>query len=166
MEVRTDDAAKTKLFDLVKEARFAMMATRGPFGTMHARPMATHHTEFDGTLWFLTDASAATVQDLEADDEVLLTYADPGAESYVSISGRGTLVRDRAVTARLWSEPVRAWFPKGPDDPDLAAIRVDVDLAEYWDGPSGTMMHVYGYLKAAATGEWPEPGENTTIRFD
>jgi general stress protein 26 len=165
MEVRNDQAAKEKVFELIKDARIAMMATRGQYGTMHARPMATNHTEFGGDLWFLTDIGSEKVHDLERDDEVLLTYADTSAQNYVSITGRGVVVRDRAVLKGLWYEAARTWFPKGVDDPSLAAIRVTVEMAEYWDSPSSTMVYIYGYAKALATGKRPDPGENATVRF-
>ena len=65
----------------------------------------------------------------------------------------------------LWSEGLRTWFPKGSDDPRIALIKVDVDMAEYWDSPSSTMVYAYGYLKAITTGERPNPGENASVRF-
>lgn len=165
MQPRTDQAAKAKVFELVKDARLCMMATRGEYGTMHARPMATNHTDFDGELWFLTDAGSEKTHDLDRDDEVLLTYADPSKQNYVSISGRGALVRDRQTLKDLWWEGARTWFPKGVDDPNLAAIRVTVEMAEYWDSPSSALVYAYGYAKAVTTGRRPDPGENETVRF-
>ncbi|MEJ1159611.1 pyridoxamine 5'-phosphate oxidase family protein [Prosthecomicrobium sp. N25] len=165
MEVRNDQAAKDKVFELIKDARIAMMATRGEYGTMHARPMGTNHTEFHGELWFLTDVRSEKVHDLERDDEVLLAYSDTAKQNYVSISGRGEVLRDRAILKDLWFEAARTWFPKGVDDPDLAAIKVTVEMAEYWDSPSSAMVYIYGYAKALTTGRRPNPGENATVRF-
>lgn len=165
MEMRSDPAARQKVFELIRDCRIAMMATRGGYGSMHARPMAVNHTEFDGVLWFLTDLDSEKVKDIEADDEVLLAYADTSKQNYVSVTGRGEIVRDRATLEKLWWEGARTWFPKGVQDPNLAAIRVTVQMAEYWDAPSSTMVYAYGYLKAVATGERPDPGESATVRF-
>ncbi len=55
--------------------------------------------------------------------------------------------------------------PQGADDPALALVRVQVDIAEYWDSPSGTMLMAYGYVKAVTTGKRPDTGEVGTARF-
>lgn len=165
METRTDDASKKKVLELLKGTKIAMMATHGEGGIMHARPMATNTAEFDGTLWFFTDTNSPKVQEIRDNPETLLTYSDESNQNYVSVQGRASLVNDRAKVAELWVEPLRVWFPKGKDDPDILLVKIDVDSAEYWDSPSSTMVHLYGYAKALATGERPHPGDSATVRF-
>lgn len=165
MEERTDREAKNKVLELLKDARIAMMATHGPDGRMHARPMGTNHAEFDGDLWFLTDSHSGKIDDIERNGEILLTYADTSHQHYVSVSGRGEIVRDRAAIQDQWFEAARTWFPKGPDDPAIALIKVHVDSAEYWDSPSSTALYIYGYLKAVATGERPKGGDHASVKF-
>jgi general stress protein 26 len=162
---RTDDEARNKVLSLLKDIRIAMMATHGEDGRMHSRPMATNTVQFDGHLWFFTDRNSPKIADLQRDPEVLLTYSDESRQNYVSVTGRGEVVHDAAKAKELWHEALRVWFPKGAEDPDIALIRVEVDGAEYWDSPSSTMLHAYGYLKAVTTGERPHPGENATVRF-
>jgi general stress protein 26 len=162
---RTDDEARNKVLSLLKDVRIAMMATRGEDGRMHSRPMATNTVEFDGHLWFFTDRASPKIEDLRRDSEVLLTYSDESRQNYVSVTGHGEVVVDRDKTKELWHEALRVWFPKGAEDPDIALVRVSVDGAEYWDSPSSTMLHAYGYLKAVTTGERPHPGDNATVRF-
>ena len=58
-----------------------------------------------------------------------------------------------------------AGFPGGPEDPKIALIRVECEGAEYWDSPSSTLVHAYGYLKAVTTGEPPHPGANDKVDF-
>jgi general stress protein 26 len=166
MDKRSDQAAKDKVVDLLKGVRVAMMATTAEDGRMHARPMATNLADsFDGHLWFFTDADSPKVAEVERTPEVLLTYADEGEQHYVSVEGRASIVRDRGKVAELWSEPLRTWFPKGLDDPSIVLIRVEVDRAEFWDSPSSTVVYLYGYVKALATGERPDPGESASVRF-
>ena len=45
-------------------------------------------------------------------------------------------------------------------------VKVEVQQAEYWDAPSSTMLHAYGYLKATLTGKSPEPGGHGTVKLD
>jgi general stress protein 26 len=74
-------------------------------------------------------------------------------------------VRDRAKSQELWTPAMKAWFPDGLNDPDLALLRVQVEGAEYWDSPSSTMVHIVGLVKAVSTGQRYHPGENEKLEF-
>jgi general stress protein 26 len=156
---------REKVYALIKDIMVSMMATFDTDGMMHARPMVARRHEGDGDLWFFTSRSSHTVSELRADPRVLLTYAEPKDQNYVSISGRGEVVDDRAMAKELWSEHMRTWFPKGVDDPELILIRVDAERAQYWDSPSSTVVYAYGYLKATLTGTPPNPGEEGKVRM-
>ena len=146
-----------KLWDLIKSVEVAMLVTRDG-EHMRSRPMAMSQRQFEGTLWFFTRHSSHKVSEVEGGQQVNLAFAHPSKQNYVSVSGRATLVIDRSVVADHWSEAVRVWFPKGKDDPEIALLKVTVDQAEYWDAPSSTMLHAYGYVKAVVSGESPHPG--------
>jgi general stress protein 26 len=160
----TQDQAKQKLWSIMKGIGFAMLTTDDG-GQLRARPMAAAQDHFDGVLWFFTRLSSHKVEEVETDQRVGVTYADPDKQNYVSLSGTARLVRDKAVITEHWSEAMRTWFPKGTDDPEAALLRVAVTAGEYWDAPSSTMVHAYGYLKARLTGESPRPGENEKVSF-
>lgn len=155
---------RQKLWSMMKDIRLAMMTTEDG-DNLRARPMAASQSDFDGTLWFFTRASSPKVDEVQADQRVGITYANGGSQDYVSLSGMATLVRDKASIDAHWSEAVRTWFPKGKDDPEIALLKVTVKAAEYWDAPSSTMVHAYGYVKAVVTGEPPHPGENKKVSF-
>jgi general stress protein 26 len=162
MSATTTDDVK-KLARLIEGIDFAMLTTVCEDGSLRSRPMSTQQAEFDGTLWFFTRDDTAKVGEIERDRQVNVSYAKPGDQKYVSVSGRATLLRDRAKIKELWNPAHKAWFPDGPDDPHLALLRVDVDKAEYWDSPSSTVMHVIGFVKALATGAEFHPGENKKL---
>lgn len=141
-----------------------MLTTAEADGTLRSRPMATQKPEdFDGELWFFTQASSPKVDEVEGEHEVNVSYADAGSQTYVSVSGRAANVRDRAKAEELWSPAMKAWFPKGLDDPELALLKVTVAKAEYWDAPSSTLVHLVGFVKAVVTGKTYQPGENEKI---
>jgi general stress protein 26 len=152
-----------KLWDMIRHIRVCMMTTIEEDGSLRSRPMAGIQDEFAGELWFFTSATSHKTLEIAGHDQINLSYADPRDQSYVSVSGKADLVTDRTLIAEKWTEPVRVWSPKGPDDPDLALLRVAVDRAEYWDSPSATMTYLYGYAKARLTGEASRPGENAKI---
>lgn len=156
--METRDENIHKLGELIKEVKIAMLTTADVDGTLRSRPMATQKTAFDGTLWFFTRASSPKVDEVERAHEVNLSYAAPDSNTYVSVSGTAQLVRDKGKAEELWNPILKAWFPRGLEDPDLALLRVTVHKAEYWDSPSSTMVQIAGFVKAVATGHSYQPG--------
>jgi len=132
-------------------------------GTLHSRPMSTQRVETDGDLWFFTRASAPKVGEIEREHQVNVSYAKPGDQRYVSVSGRAVVVRDRAKIEELWNPVLKAWFPKGLEDPDIALLKVSAERAEYWDSPSSAVAHAVSFIKAVVTGTPANPGENEKI---
>ena len=164
MTETSHNEATQKMWAMMKSISFAMLTTEDD-DHLRARPMVAAQTDFDGVLWFFTRASSHKVDEVQQDQRVGVTYADPSKQDYVSLSGKARLVRDKAAIDAHWGEAMRTWFPKGKDDPDIALLKVDVAMAEYWDAPSSTMVHAYGYVKAVLTGEPPHPGGNEKVSF-
>jgi general stress protein 26 len=130
------------LQNLIRGIRIAMMTTVCKDGSLCSRPMATQEPQFDGGLWFFTKADSAKAGEIEEEGQVNLTYENPLESVFVSLSGRATLVQDRQQIENLWTEDLRAWFPEGLNDPQLAMLRVDVCRWAYWDArPSGITGH-------------------------
>jgi general stress protein 26 len=150
MASKHEDATR-KLWSMIKDIRFAMLISEDG-DLLRSRPMAVSQRAFDGTLWFFTRADSHKVADMQHDDRVAVSYADPDSRTYVSLSGHARLVRDSDVIKEHWNEAARAWFSEGREDPDIALLRVNVEAAEYWDAPSSAMVQLYGYTKAALTG--------------
>ena len=126
--------------------------------------MTTVQKEFSGSLWFFTSRSSPPAQAVENGAVVGVQYTDTGDDVYVSLSGDAHLEHDRARMEALWSPMVKAWFPKGLDDPDLVMIRVDVHKAEYWDVKESKPVQLFMMARAAVTGKPPtDLGEHRTV---
>ncbi len=125
--------------------------------------MVAAQQDFDGSLFFFTRVHAHKVDEVKEHGRVCVSYADPDQQNYVSLSGSASVVQDRALVKAHWSEGMRTWFPHGVDDPEIGILKVDVEQAEYWDAPSSTMVHLYGYVKAVTMGTAPSPGHNEKI---
>ena len=145
-----------KLREIIKNLEVAMFTTQDAEGRLCSRPMATQQVAFDGYLWFFTEASAHKVDDVQHHRQVNVSYVDPDKNRYISISGRAQVVRDVVQARQLWKPYLRAWFPKGVDDPEVALLKVEVHHAEYWDSPSSKVVQLLDFLKSVATGEAPK----------
>jgi general stress protein 26 len=156
----------SKLAELIKDIRVAMLTTADDYGSLRSRPMATQQVEFDGDLWFFTWLDTTKVEDLQRHPQVNVSFADPERQHYVSVSGPTTLVHDRRKMEELWSPWFRTWFPGGLADPNLALLQVQVEQAEYWDAPTSTMVQLFGVVKATLTGQPPQPGEHAKLLVD
>lgn len=152
-----DTNSREKLWDLIKDIRFAMFTTAHRNGHLHSRPMTTQNTaaDEDSSLWFFMSASGEPVADLRANPEVNVVYADTGADSYVSVSGVARVIDDDARKEQLWNKMNDAWFPGGPKDPDVALVQVEISHAHYWDVKSSKLVQIFAMAKAAITGHPP-----------
>ncbi len=163
---KTRDEAIEKLNGLIKDIDFAMLTTVDTDGVLRSRPMSTQEAEFDGTLWFFTSDKTHKVEEIERDNRVNASYAEPKDNVYVSVSGTASILKDKAKMEELWNPILKAWFPKGLDDPNICLLKVAVEQAEYWDSPSSTLVQIAGFVKALVTGQRADSGENQKIRAD
>ena len=160
--------ARTQLWDLIKDIKFAMFTTRHSNGHLHSRPMTTQNSKLDedSNLWFFMSRRGDPVGDLAAEPIVNVAYADPGKDSYVSVSGTASVVEDAAKKQQLWSKLAEAWFSGGVNDPDLALVRVKITHADYWDVKESKLVQLYKMAKAAVTGKPPtDLGEHAEIKM-
>jgi len=167
MNSSTDNPRHT-LWTLIKDTRFAMVVTRHDNGHFHSRPMTTQNQNLDeDCLWFFMPKNGDTVADLAAEAQVNVSYANPGDDSYVSVSGSASVVNDPAKAQTLWSKMADAWFPGGSQDPNLALVKVKISHAHYWDVKESKIVQLYTMAKAAVTGKPPTGlGDSVEVRMD
>ncbi len=163
-----DTVDTSKLWDMIGDIRLGMFTTRQGNGSLQSRPMTTLNGKNDrgAVLWFYMSRGSDSVADLAAAPEVNVAYADPAHNAYVSVSGRAHVVEDATKKGRLWSALAQAWFPGGPDDPDLALVAVSISHADYWDIKSNKAVRIFKIARAAVTGAPPtDLGEHTKVRM-
>lgn len=141
------------LYKKLESIRFGMLSTIDPNkGLIRSRPMTNKLVDRNGTLWFMTSDEAAAAFEVNRDQHVNVSYTESSDNLFISVSGSGTVVRDRAKIHELWHALDKAWFPEGVDDPHIVLIRVDVTAAEYWDTPSSKVVTLYELAKSITTG--------------
>jgi general stress protein 26 len=160
------NASIKKLAELIKDIKYAMLTTTEDDGSLRSRPMQVQQVEFDGDLWFFTGASTPKVGEIKRESQVNVSFAAPDKDSYVSMSGRASLVRDKQKIEELWNPALKAWFPKGKDDPEVALLKINVEQAEYWDEPGGKVVELAGFVKALVTGKRADSGEHEKLNLE
>lgn len=155
-----DHEGLDKVRSLIKDIRTCMLTSVDTTGGLVGRPMATQEVEFDGDLWFFTEANAPKVANIEADPRVNVGFVDDSV--WVSVKGHADIVRDDTKKEDLWNPFVASWFTDGPQDPNIVLIRVHAESAEYWDSP-GTVATAIAMVKTKLTGGTPDVGDNETV---
>lgn len=153
-----------KLKTLTEGIDFCMLTTING-GQLRSRPMSTQEFGSDGELWFFTSDQTHKVDEIEADDRVNAAYSKPNDNVYVSVSGRGAIVKDRQKIEELWNPILKAWFPDGLDDPTLCLLKVSVEEAEYWDSPNSKIVQLVGFVKALVTGQQADGGDHGKVNL-
>lgn len=153
-----------KLWERLGALRVAMLTTHDRDGTLGARPVSTLQVEADGTLWFFVAANGGIASDLQRNPSVHLCFMDIGDDVYVWLRGTGAIVHDLARTKALWSALAGAWFPGGPEDPNLGLLQVKVVRGDYWDVDSSKLVQFFS-LAAAAITRTPPRETGTHKRF-
>lgn len=160
MADETHDVARA--YDLMEKIMFCMLVTRNG-GEVRARPMAAHVERAENAIYFLTDVKSHKDDEIEADPQVCLAFADSKGQKYVSVSGTATVSNDRARIRELFSTPAKAWWDSA-EDPAIRVLKIDPSSAEYWDSP-GTVVSYIKMFAAAVSDSKPDMGENAKVRL-
>ena len=158
------NASIEKLKGMLEGIDFCMLTTIAG-GKLRSRPMSTQELGPDGELWFFTRDNTHKMDEIEVDNRVNVAYSKPDDNTYVSVSGAGSISKDRAKMEELWSPILKAWFPDGLEDPSICLLKVDVEEAEYWESTSSTLVQLAGFVKAIATGQEADYGEHGTVKM-
>lgn len=164
MSELTPQEAVKKVASIVKDVKFAMLTTTTAQGHLHARPMTTQQTEFDGDVWFVGAKDSEAVADMRARPQVNVSYANPDKGVYASINGQAELVEDPAKLDELWSDFYRAYFPQGKTDPNIQLIKVNANGAEFWEG-DGKVRTLLELARGLIKGEQAQMGTNDTVKL-
>lgn len=156
--VLTGDQALAKVRELLQDFPIAFMVTIAG-ATPTARPIGVvgDPAHFDGTLWFITDKRSRKVAAIASGATTMLLFQNDKNGSYLHLTGRASVVDDRAKLEELYTTLQRTWFPKGLDDPDITLVRFDATDANYWDSHDSYLRLAAAFAKSLLTGE---PGKS------
>ena len=129
--------------EAMKDIDFCMLVSRAEDGSIGGRPMSNNrNVEYEGTSHFFTCDHHRSVEDIQRDPSVGLSYqgkagllgvvGKPGM--FIHVEGEARLVRDKAKFAEHWEKDLDIWFKDGIDTPGLIMVEVAARRIHYWDG--------------------------------
>jgi general stress protein 26 len=123
-------AAARETMAKVKDCWLATTAGDGSINARVVQPIPGVPGEDNWTIWFATKGSSRKAAEIRRDARLTLGYQHHPDRAYVSLQGRAVLVEDRSTIRDLWREEFRPYFPKGPEHPETAFVRIDVNHIE------------------------------------
>ncbi len=155
-----------ELYDLIKGIETAMFTTRGLTGQLVSRPMATQDRIEGADVWFVTNAETHKLDDLALDPHVNCSYYNNRTHEWVSVAGLARVTKNRTRIRQLYKEDWKAWFGDeggdrdgGPNDPRIALILVEAELATYMKVNKSRPILLFEVLKGKVTGSRPSLGD-------
>jgi general stress protein 26 len=153
-----------RLGKLLEDIDIAMLTTIGRDGYLVSRPLSTQRSAFDGSrVWFFTEADSPKIGEISRNAKVNLAYASKDKNTYVSIAGVASVNRDRALIEQFWNDALKAFFPRGKNDPNLVLLEIEPRTVEYWDGPGTWIGKLVSFLVARVTKKEELMGENRML---
>jgi len=149
-----------RVWRLIEKIKICMLASKDG-EKIRARPMGAYARENENAIYFLTDERGHKDEELERDDNVCLTFAEPDDGRFLVVTGRARLLNDRALIRDLWDTAAEAWW-EGPNDPRVRVIEVTPEDAQFWQGPHG-IVAAFTMAAAAATSAPPQMGERGKV---
>jgi general stress protein 26 len=113
-----------RVWDIIEKVSVCMLTTQF-VGGLRARPLEARPDRDAGLIFFVTDIRSAKEHEIEAKPEVGLAFLDPSNKAYLSITGRGCVMRDADKMKTAWRQTDEVWWPGGPNDPDVCLLRIE-----------------------------------------
>jgi general stress protein 26 len=149
-----------KLKQLTSKCKVCMLGTFEEM-RVHFRPMAHVDVDEMGNLWFFTSMESEKTSQINANPNVYLTYTCEDDSVYLSVEGIASVSNiNRDRMKELFSPMLRAWFPEGLNDPNLALMIVHPLEIDYWTNNENKVLTYFKILSSAVTGSRTPVGEH------
>jgi general stress protein 26 len=129
-----------EIAEKLRDIDFCTLSTVTDNGAIAGRPMSNNReVDYAGDSWFFADGSTRLVDDIAARPDVGLGFHGKSGmlgmrPFFVTVEGRGELIRDKAQFAAHWHKELERWWPNGIDTPGLTLLKVHARRLHYWDG--------------------------------
>ncbi len=152
------------VFDALDAVRAGMLGlTAGGDGL---QPMTHFPDRASGTIWFISSTDTALVQSLGMGEDADYVVISEDHDLHASLRGKLYHLHDAAKLDALWSPVIAAWFEGGRQDPRVALLRFDPEVADVWASSTSTLKFGFEIIRATLDpGHQPDIGVKATVRF-
>jgi general stress protein 26 len=166
MSIQDDVAADPRgaLFDVLDAVRAGMLGLTG--GGDGLQPM-THFPDAEaGLIWFISSTDTALVQSLGMGEDAEYVVISDAHDVHASLRGKLYQLHDDAKLDALWSPVVAAWFEGSREDPRVALLRFDPEVATVWASSTSSLKFGFEIIRATLDPDHqPDIGVKATVRF-
>ncbi len=124
--------------NIITAAKYATLVTLDEGKGPRTRMVQPQPPDSLFTVWFATNPRTRKVQDIARDGRVVMHYFDPVREGYVSLIGRGRVVRDLPTKLAHWNPAWDAFYENRDTSVVLIEVRADrLEIVSDKDGVTG-----------------------------
>jgi general stress protein 26 len=161
-EVESDPRAA--VFMALDDVRTGMLGLVG--GGDGVRPMTHFAEELPGVIWFISSTETELVQSLGIGEDAEYVVVSKDHSVHISLRGKLYHLHNDAKLDELWSPVIAAWFEEGRDDPHVALLRFEPEVANIWASTASTLRFGFEIIRANLDqAHKPEVGVKATVRF-
>ncbi len=161
MKIQTQNTPQqVHLGELIEDMTVAMLTTFNDAGLLDSKPMSPLEMDSEGHIWFFTEHDVTKSVHLSTAN---LAFSNESNGTYVSLSGRGEIHKNRDDIHRLWTVFAKPWFPDGPDSPNLALLKFIPATAEYWDAPHNKTIRLFSMAASIIASKPVNMGDHDII---
>jgi general stress protein 26 len=152
------------IFEILERVRAGMLGLVGGGGGF--QPM-THFLDSEpGLIWFISSTDTALVQSLGMGEDAEYVAISEDHNVHVSMRGKLYHLHDAAKLDELWNPMVAAWFEGGRDDPRVALLRFEPEIADIWASSASSLKVGFEIVRASLDpAHQPDIGVTATVRF-
>lgn len=148
-----DQEAIEKFRDLLKDVSICMFTTIGQDHELTSRPMFTSSVDDEGNVWFFTNEFSEKISEVSKDNVVHLIYSHPVKNIYVDVKGTCSVIIDKKKMQELWQPELKAWFPQELEDTKLCLVKVETEIAHFWNHSASKMGLLFQMIRSITKGD-------------
>ena len=130
-----------KLLNILKEMQSGILVTHT--GTqLKGRPIQIADISEDGTVWIYASEYSDCMKEINENNEVFLSFAEPGTDVYAVISAKA-FIEDNIEKIKSLKNPSLRMMRPGGTAKNILVLRAEPVEAEFWDGRSGRIVILF-----------------------
>lgn len=155
---------RSAVFTVLRGVRTGMLGlTAGGDGT---QPMTHFEEEGPGLIWFISSTETDLVQSLGMGEDAEYVVISQDHDVHISLRGKLFHLHNDAKLDELWNPVIAAWFEGGREDPRIALLRFEPEVANIWASSVSFLRFGFEIVRANLDpAHRPDIGVKATVKF-